>query len=232
MPVRVWPSAPMIRSQLGTIEYFTKGEKPTLLLLSGMHGDEYGVIEHVISYVEKHESEFPDFLFIPRVSPSAIARKTRRNENNKDLNRSFIDPPIESEVHDVMDIIHEHHFTWCINFHEDPDLKRTFYLYDTDELPEPDLTALRESIKNTGAQLHTGIDDPLDANLGLQVTEGYISTPYDTMPQDVGFSWVWFYKHNLVDRSIDIEIPGQAPSELKQTLVETVFSFFLPKLKS
>ena len=217
----------MIKKQQGSIEYFIKGDKPILLVLSGMHGDEYGVIEHVINFVEKHEQEFPDFVFIPHVSPSAVAQKTRKNELNHDINRCFFDPPMDEEVADTMAIIQQHHFSLSLNFHEDPDLKRTFYLYDTNQISAGDLSLLRNTIRATGALLHTGVDDPLDANLGLHVEEGYISTPYESMPKDAGFSWVWFDKHKLVDRSIDIEIPGGATAELKRALVDVTCSFFL-----
>ncbi len=200
-------------------------KNPKLLILSGMHGDEYEVIDCVKNFIE--ENKLPDFVYIPEVSPSAVELKTRRNTLGHDVNRQFFDPPRDEEVRLIMEKLLPYHFDLALNFHEDPDLASTFYLYDSGLLTDDQLLQLRSKVIEAGAGLHTGADDPLDANLGLHVEKGYISTPYESLPQDAGFSWVWFERHGITKRDIDIEIPGKAPLELKQSLVDVIFSLFL-----
>lgn len=200
---------------------------PKLLILSGMHGDEYEVIDCVKGHLEKNKDSLPNYLYVAKVSPSAVAEKKRRNIFDHDVNRQFFDPPTDPEVKSLMEILTPHHFNLSLNFHEDPDLASTFYLYDSGKLNEDQLLQLRSQIIENGAGLHTGKDDPLDTNLGFHVEKGYISTPYEVLPQNAGFSWVWFAKHGITKRSIDIEIPGKAPMDLKARLVNIVFFFFL-----
>jgi hypothetical protein len=200
---------------------------PKLLILSGMHGDEYEVINCVEKYLEENKDRLPKYLYIAEVSPSAVAEKKRRNIFGHDVNRQFFDLPTDPEVKSLMEILTPHQFTLSLNFHEDPDLTSTFYLYDSGQLTDDQLLQLRSRIIENGAGLHTGKDDPLDADLGFHIEKGYISTPYDTLPQNAGFSWIWFARHGITRRSVDIEIPGKAPATLKSALVATIFSFFL-----
>jgi hypothetical protein len=192
-----------------------------LLILSGMHGDESGVIDCVRTYIAEHN--LPEHVYIPEVSPSAVAARTRRNRYGHDVNRSFFDPPKDPEVSEFTSGISGKYFDLCINFHEDPDLAQTFYLYDSGQLSTDQLLSLRSSVIEAGSGLHTGTDDPLDADLDLHVEKGYISTPYDSLPQDAGFSWVWFSRHGITKRDVDIEIPGKASTEMKQKLVNLIF---------
>lgn len=215
------------KHQQGNLIYYQKGDNPALLLLSGMHGDEYEVIRCVKQYIQNNRERLPYFLYIPEISPSAVSIKTRRNIYNHDVNRQFVDPPTDPEVKAFMELVSPHHFSLSINFHEDPDLTSTFYLYDSGSLNDDQLLQLRSQAIEAGAGLHSGKDDPLDAHLGLYVEKGYISTPYESLPEDAGFSWLWYAKHGITKRSVDIEIPGKAPLELKNRLVELIFSFFL-----
>lgn len=209
------------------IPFILHGKNPKLLLLSGMHGDEFEVISCVKNYLETNKDALPEFLFIPEVSPTAVSVQQRRNAFGHDVNRQFFDPPTDSEVRSTMEILSPYHFDIALNFHEDPDLAQTFYLYDSGEIPPDKLLVLRSAVIEAGAGLHTGTDDPLDADLGLHVEKGYISTPYASLPQDAGFSWLWFAKHGITKRDIDIEIPGKAPIVLKQSLVDILLPFFL-----
>ncbi len=216
-----------VKKQQGDIEYYLKGGEPRLLLLSGMHGDEYEVSECLRQYVETHAEALPDFLFIPQISPSAIHQKTRLNILGHDANRSFFDPPVDPEVKDVMDIISPYHFDLCLDFHEDSDLKTATYMYDSGQLSEGELSRFRTYIKEIGLTTHTGIDDPLDANLGLHVQDGYISTPIHSFPASAGFSGEWLLDHTIAKRMFTLEIPMHAPINIKHMLVTQIFSFVL-----
>ncbi len=87
------------------LKYFIKGSNPRLLIHSGTHGDEWGVIEPVKLAVKKYEDQLPDFVFVPEVSPSAVMNRTRVNSGSVDLNRSFTEGTNESEVLANMKII-------------------------------------------------------------------------------------------------------------------------------
>ena len=212
----------------GETEYFLKGTNPKLLIVSGMHGDEYEVIDCINEYVKQHIDQLPDFLFIPRVSPSAVAQKTRKNKFGRDVNRHFFDQSEDPEAEDAMQIMRNYQVDLTIEFHEDPDRALGFYLYDSHALNEKDLVLYREKIQQTGARLYTGVDDPFDAHLGLHIEKGYIYTPLEILPKDAGFFVVWALTHGIAQRVLNPEIPGKAPLSLKRSLVTAVFSFFLP----
>ncbi len=195
--------------------------EPKLLILSGVHGDEREVISCVKKYLTSHKQL--QYMYIPEVSPSAVSKKTRLNAYGKDVNREFFDPPQDPEAKALMEKVSSRHFDLALDFHEDPDLEKEFYMYDSGRLPDKELALFRKKIQATGAVLLTGIDDPLDAHLGFHITEGYISTAQETLPQNAGFSATWLLTHNIVDRSFVIEIPGKASAELKQKLVDAIF---------
>ncbi len=217
----------IVKKQQGTIEYLLKGDAPTLLLLSGMHGDEAGVVDCVTDYVNNHTDALPDFLFIPQASPTAVAQKTRNNVYGHHLNRNFFDPPTDPEAKNVIDIISTHHFDRCIDFHEDPDLKDEFYMYTGTPFSSSSLDVFRATMKQTGIGLHTGIDDSADSNLGLHVEDGYVCTPIHSFPPEAGFSGEWLLDHKIATHVFTPEIPGQATPELKQAVVNQIFSFIL-----
>lgn len=212
---------------MGDADVIRSGKNPRLLILSGMHGDEHEVIDVILSYVRKHARQMPPFLYIPRVSPSALARKKRRNKWGHDVNREFFDPPRDEEARRVMEILLPHRFDLTINMHEDPDFARAFYLYDSGRLSPEQLTRLRTGAVNAGAGLHTGPDDPMDTDLGYHAEKGYISSPYDFPPSQSGFAGPWFARHAISRRDIIVEIPGKARAGLKTRLVDLLFSFFL-----
>src|SRR3989338_4995521 len=61
------------------IRYFQKGESPSVLIISGSHGDEFEIVPLIEFYLQKYEEFMPNFVFVPRVSPSAALTKTRLN---------------------------------------------------------------------------------------------------------------------------------------------------------
>ncbi len=212
------------------IQYILRGKHPTLMIWSGTHGDEAEVTECVTAYLDKHQQNVPDYLYIPEVSPSAVERKTRRNKHDRDLNRHFRDSTADEEVRAVMDIVRAFSMPLGITFHEDPDRRSSFYIYDSDLMNETDLSRYREIMLKTGAKLYTGIDDEADKDLSLHVEKGYISTTIEPSDVDTGFSMRWLIENNITKRVFNPEIPGQAPMPLKHAIVDGVFEFCLSLL--
>jgi predicted deacylase len=209
------------------IPFYVRGTDPKLLILSGTHGDEYEVTEFVTNFIEKHDAGLPDYLYIPEVSPSAVALKTRRNKFDRDLNRHFHNEPVDDEVKAVMAVVAPYHFSLCIAFHEDPDRTTTFYTYDSELMTEEQLMQYRDAMDISGMKLFTGIDDPADEHLSLQIEKGYISTPLDHMPVDSGFSMRWLVERGIADRVLNPEIPGKAKLPVKEKAVDGFFGFAL-----
>lgn len=213
--------------KVGAIEYLLRGSHPTLLILSGLHGDEHEVIDAVSDYVRTQSYSLPDFLFIPQVSPSAVLQKTRRNQYGHDINRQFFVHAKDSEVQNIKEVINRHQFNLCLEFHEDHDRTLGFYVYDSGLLTNSQLAAYRALVHTTGARFYTGIDDPFDAHLGFHVERGYVSTPLVKLPPEAGFLMQWLLTYQKTKRVFSPEIPGKAPLALKQALVATVFDFIL-----
>ncbi len=195
--------------------------------MSGMHGDEYEVVGCVKQYLKDHKRS--NYFYIPEVSPSAVAHKTRMNAFGRDVNREFFDPPRDPEVQTLMNKILPYRFDLCLDFHEDPDREKSSYLYDTGNVSSEQLSQLQNAILGTGALLYHGIDDPWDAHLGFHINRGYISIPLENLPKDAGFASVWCTSHAVTKRFITVEIPGKAPITLKQKLVGAIFDTIVPR---
>lgn len=212
------------------INYILRGKHPTLMIWSGTHGDETEVTECVSSYLNTHQQNLPDYLYIPEVSPSAVERKTRRNKYDRDVNRHFRQNPVDEEVRAVMDIVRPYSTPLAITFHEDPDRRSSFYIYDSHLMDEAELSQYRAVMTKTGAKLYTGIDDETDENLGLHVDRGYISTTVDPHEKEMGYSMNWLVEQNIAKRVFIPEVPGRADMPLKLAIVDGVFEFCLSLL--
>ncbi len=205
----------------GPITYFVQGGKPKLLLLSGTHGDEYGVIEAVKGSIRKYLSQLPEFVFIPEVSPSAVSNRTRVNNNGIDLNRSFGDSSLEPETIANMEIVKDNSFDLCVSFHEDPGISE-FYFYDSGMMDESDLALIRSGVQTLGIKLYDGVDDPSDPYLANMVNGGYISSPADTLSGNDSYE-NWSLNKGIVKRTLTMEVPGTISMERKTALVNLLF---------
>lgn len=216
----------IVKNQLGPIEYWKKGDHPSLLIMSGTHGDEYEVIGPLAQIINTYAQQLPDYIYIPEVSPSAVALKTRKNAAGRDTNRSFTESTKDIEAKYTMDIVRPHVFDACFSFHEDPD-QTDFYIYDNQKLEETALQKLRNHITQYGISLYTGIDDPLDTTLGHMITDGYASLPADPKKLLHGDFWEWSQHHGVVKRILFPEIPGRLPITNKEFLIKTIFQDIL-----
>lgn len=210
------------------IPVIQKGQKPKVLFMSGMHGDEFEVIDIVQSYIEKNREMLPDFYYIPQVSPSAVSRRTRTNRYEHDVNRYFIQETPDPEIRMVTELLKPHTFEISLDFHEDPDRTDSFYMYDSGQLTESELRRYHAAVLKTGALLHNGIDDETDETLGYTIVDGYISIAHQMSNADTGFSSGWLLRHGVAQRSYTLEIPGNSGIPLKKALVESMIEYFIP----
>lgn len=209
----------------GTVQltYFSHGKKPILLFQSGIHGDEYEVIDSLEKSIEKYLLQLPSFTYVPKVSPSAVAQKTRHNKNGVDINRSFYDEAEDEEVKANIQLVSNYQFETCYSFHEDPE-ETHFYLYDTGVLTDSiKRSKLLTSIKNMRVELLTGLDDPRDPALGFEFREGYGYYSYIDHMRKHGMFAGWAISKGVVKNEVMFEIPGKVDKQVKDKLVDIIF---------
>lgn len=203
------------------LPYYVRGENPGLLLLSGAHGDEFEVIDSVHKAIDSLEQALPDFLYIPEVSPSSVASRSRANYRDKDINRQFIDGTDCQEAQAVMALLNQCKMDTCISFHEDPSQEQ-FYLYDTGAFSDLELSAMRDAVTSCGVELFSGIDDPEDEYLGFEFVDGYRPrTGSDGTP--VGPLETWLIRQGVVKRVFGVEVPGKIDAQKKDEIVRCLF---------
>lgn len=201
------------------LPYYQTGEKPQLLFHAGTHGDEFEVIDSATIALKSLEKIVPPFLYIPQVSPSAIKRKNRFNEDNIDLNRHFFEKTHIKEAQVIILFLKKYTFEVGISFHEDIDQK-AFYLYDSGYLlHDPRLEKLRRAVTQNGIQLLNGVDDPEDPALGYSFVDGYGYFSNSEKVNTHGMFAEWAIKANVIKHSLTFEIPGKISVDQKNNLV-------------
>ncbi len=215
---------------LKNFHYYTKGEKPRLLVHSGTHGDEWEVIDLVKNAMEKYEAKMPNFIFVPQVSPSAVALRTRINGRGMDVNRIFSFNSSDSEVRENAAILNGCHFDLLVSFHEDP-LSDEYYVYDSSYKTGETKEILRhnQKLKKAGIKLLNGLDDPDDPELGYEFKEGYRKFVNEPEMENNGMISVWSMCEGIAEQAITPEIPGLLPIRQKQFIVDSFFDQVLVK---
>ena len=213
------------------VPYFISGESPTLLIHAGTHGDEYGVIESVRKAVEKYEARLPDFVYVPVVSPSAVATRTRTNMDGLDLNRSFFDQSRLSEVEVNLSIVGDYKFDLMVTFHEDSFWESTFYLYDINcgIGGGEGWKKFKAEIGVLGLNLLNGPDDPKDPTLNFSFVDGYYYFPKAAEGYRGGSFDAWAIRNGVIKGALVPEIPGKLAQEKKNKVVDLFFRRFLVK---
>lgn len=201
------------------LRYFIHGKNPCILFDSGIHGDEYEVINCLKNSLSGKLNQLLDFLYIPEMSPSAVELKTRVNAYGLDLNRSFVSGIDSDEVTAIKNIVSNYTFDLGISFHEDP-IEQRFYIYDTDLLDKEKLLNLQLKIKNIGVDLFTGIDDSQDPVLGYEFVGGYKKNHTSTVLKNDGTFLNWVIDQSILKRAFMPEIPGKISLDKKQKLVD------------
>lgn len=215
------------------IPYYVHGLEPRVLIHAGIHGDEAETGAVVLDFLKKHIDSLPDFVFVPKVCPSAVSRKTRVNKNGIDLNRAFVPTPSEPEAIANMQIVTGFHFDLLVSFHEDVEFSQ-FYMYDSkDHAFDERWRSLQQAIRHHGVSLLNGIDDPSDPVLNYNFVEGYCYCPKSDDAFIDGTFEDWAMSNGVIKRWIMPEIPSTIKFSVKKKIVADIFScLVLPLLRA
>lgn len=201
--------------------------RPKILLVAGLHGDEHEVIACVEAALDRNKSRLPGFIFIPAMSPSALAQKTRRNGEGLDLNRQFLNNSQSAEAMAIMERLAGENFDLCISFHEDL-AEDKYYFYDSQNMEgEARLTNLRQAVRGAGVELLNGIDDTEDICLGFEFVDGYKVCLPATSGRMTGTFEAWVLTSGVANRVHGIEVPGLSDTKTKGKIVDAVFEHLI-----
>lgn len=195
-----------------------------------MHGDEYEAGKLFESFILTDPDAFPPFVFVPVISPSAVQQKTRTNIYGHDINRHFTDSATDPEALQAIELFKQFSCAICIDIHEDPDRTNEFYFYDSGRMTPQELYRYNAIMQLTDAILYSGVDDTSDDYLGCDIHDGYYSFKTDFLvdtSQDAGFSSKWMVRNGVAKRVFTVEIPGKAPTSLKQSLIASIVPFLM-----
>lgn len=214
-----------VATKYPNFHYFKSGEDPKLLIHSGTHGDEAEVTEFVMEALLKYENLLPSFIFVPEVTPSGVARNTRRNASGRDMNREFFSNSPDPEVQANIEVLTGHKFEIFVSFHEDSELM-AYYLYDVGPGEKQNELVLKhnQEMKKRGVELLTGIDDLEDTSLGFEFVEGYNKMSFPEGEPDDGTISAWVLNRGMAKDYLLPEIPGRASLEIKRYIVDSFFS--------
>lgn len=210
----------MIEHFQDDIGYFLSDEMPRVLIASGIHGDEWKVIEPVKNAVERLSDQLPPFIFIPEMSPTAVAAQTRANGYGNDLNRIFGSDTLDPEKTALQEIVQEFPpFNTVLTIHEDL-FKEEAYLYDgCQDFNDTKIQSWKSALQVHGVKLLNGRDADDDPVLGVGFVDGY----FNFHPKSDTFIETfesWCSLQAGANRNITLEIPGLADAETRKYILE------------
>jgi len=147
---------PLIKIVLG------KGNSLRALISGGIHGDEPGGIETILSFLRN--KEYLDYVdeweitLLPCINPYGYEFGTRTNHQGNDLNRLFMakDPPLEvSFAQSILNI----GFNLIIDLHEDNE-SQGYYLYQN---------VLSKKYERIGLEILNSLDGIMPINLETEI---------------------------------------------------------------
>ena len=104
---------------------------PTILLTSGIHGEEPGSVEGALRWLESGEPARwrVNWFVLPCINPYGWERNQRRNAQRRDINRQFRNTHDCPEAELVKRLVKGQRFHFSVDLHEDVDAPG-YYLYE------------------------------------------------------------------------------------------------------
>lgn len=188
-----------------------------VLIVSGLHGNEGGVIEPLFTFFNQYENPTTSVVFIPTMCPSALQKRERNNARGHNANRIFDTNSNDPENNVVTSIIIEHApFDLVISFHEDLEYPHTYVYEMGKQCSKTQLKKWQEAVKKIGIHVLNGVDDPNDIDLRNTFVDGY---HYKSHPKQNGQFEDWVVAYRYAKRSLTIEIPSSASKDQKRSLI-------------
>jgi murein peptide amidase A len=108
----------------------------TVLLSSGIHGEEPGGVEGVLRWLEGADWQKwrVNWFVMPCINPYGWERNQRFNAQGRDINREFRSPSEAPEAELIKRLLQGKTFLLSIEFHEDIDASG-YYLYELQREP-------------------------------------------------------------------------------------------------
>ena len=167
---------PLIKIVLG------KGKPRRVLISAGIHGDESGSIESLLSFLQdEHYLPYTnhwEITLLPCINPHGYEFGTRENHQGKDLNRLFKEDEPPTEVSFAQSILNTP-FELTIELHEDNE-SAGYYLYQKGIDAKDDELGFKilDSIKNI---MPINLDNEID---GSSADNGVIGKGIDISKMD------------------------------------------------
>jgi hypothetical protein len=210
---------------------------PKILLSAGIHGDEPAGPHAVMSLLQKISDGtiiLPkvNLDIFPLINPSGFLRRTRTNQQGKDLNRCFSTGHPPKEIRLMMDYLKNREYDLSVEFHEDIDTKG-FYLYEHQPV---DMAGSRT--RAWGAEITTLLRKqgfPINESPvieGMPAVDGVISPRRKRRSFFRRHGWpqaFYMHKHGT-KRTLTLETPPCLSLEDRTKMHIEVFLFALKKL--
>lgn len=209
-----------------SIDYRIVG-RPDRAFIELVHGKEWLALPAISlplnsRIIGGRHGKVPGVLHIPKASPSAHERNTRRNGYSNDLNRQFHKGLTDPEAVALRMFFSEIRKKYgklkrVLITHSDLFLK-SFYMYDVGNANDGlDHNAMLREIEEIGIPLYSGVDDANDPTLGYHVVRGYVHIPRSKFKD--GSLETYLVRNSYADRVIVAEIPGRGPDPIGDALV-------------
>ncbi|MBI1820773.1 MAG: M14 family metallocarboxypeptidase [Nitrospirae bacterium] len=224
--------------------YISQNKKPfqyvkkNICLSAGIHGDEPGGVEAILSVIESkafqdlYLQSF-DFIVFPCINPSGYEYHQRENLSGIDLNRQFNHCSPPREVLFVKEIIHSIPFRLHIDFHEDIDTPG-FYLYETVQSGTPRWG--EKIIKAVSKQYPINLREQIE---GLFAKNGVIGRDEQTpspnfqeiLQKTPGWPLAFYFFSKGTSHSLTFETPVHLTIKERVDIHSTAFYTALESLK-
>ena len=191
-------------------------QKSTVAITAGTHGEEPGAPYGVLEWLER--GVFPSstrIVVIPLVNPYGFDHGTRRNQNNQDTNRHFIDAKATDANEAIVKNLISTKPSFLLDFHEDED-KKDFYLYASHKAPKSVIQSVRTIASKYFSILDQKevYDSPLDRGVVIELPIHHSDT-LDKYLLERGTNY------------ITTEAPGKAPMKDRVEFVVQVINTLL-----
>lgn len=220
------PGYPLIKIVLG------KGNSRRALISAGIHGDEPGGVESVLSFLQ-HDRFTPyinnwEITLLPCINPYGYEFNTRENHQGKDLNRLFkvTEPPVEVKF--AQSLLNTP-FEITLELHEDNE-SSGYYLYQKGRHAQDDALGFKilSEVKNI---MPINLEDKIDDS---KADQGVIGKDLNTSAMDWWPMALYGFSKGT-NRCLTLETASHFDMKIRVnahlTAIDTALDFFSKKSK-